>query len=84
MIAPAELMLEHLVEIDGSRYDKLAVADYSAIANFNTANPERIILSMSRVFGVPRRVIRHLDPADAERAGDLIRNILDDYTRSLR
>ena len=83
MSAP-ELLLDRPVEIDGNRHDRLAIASYEAIARFNTANPERVILSMSRVFGVPRRVIRHLDPADAERAGDLIRNILDDYTRSVR
>lgn len=83
MTAP-ELTLNQPVEFDGDRYDRLAVVSFDAIARFNTANPERVILSMSRVFGVPRQVIRHLDPADAERAGDLIRNILDDYTSSFR
>lgn len=84
MIAPHELTLRQPVEIDGTTYDKLTVADYSAIANWNDANPERIILSMSRIFGCPRRLVRHLHESDARRAGDLIKNVLDDYTRSVR
>lgn len=83
MTAP-ELTLNHPVELDGNRYDRLAVASFDAIAGFNTANPERVILSMSRVFGVPRRVIRHLHPADAERAGGLICGLLDEAARSFR
>lgn len=79
-----EITLEHPVEIDGTRYDKLTVASLSAIANWNDANPEWIILSMSRIFDCPRRLIRHLHESDARRAGDLICNILDDYTHSVR
>lgn len=79
-----ELTLKQPVEIDGTTYDKLTVADYSAIADFESHNAPRVILSLSRAFGVPRRVIRHLDPSDANHAGDLIKNVLDDYTRSVR
>lgn len=77
-----ELTLNQPVEINDVRYDKLTVADYSAIAEFECHNAPRVMLSLAKVFGVPRRVIRHLDPADAERAGDFIRDILDDYTCS--
>jgi hypothetical protein len=60
------------------------VADYSAIASFDCHNAPRVILSLSNVFGVPRRVIRHLDPSDAERAGDLVVALLDETAKSFR
>lgn len=78
-----EIKLNHPVEIDGTTYDKLAV-NSDAILNFNTASPERVILSLSRVFAVPRRVIRHLHPDDANRAGDLIVSMLDETANSFR
>jgi hypothetical protein len=84
MSAPLEIQLERPVEIDGARHDKLAVASFDAIANFNSASPERVILSLSKVFGVPRRVIRHLEPSDAQRAGDLVVTLLDETARSFR
>jgi hypothetical protein len=79
-----ELLLDHPVELDGNRYDRLAVANYCAIAEFECHNAPRVTLSLAKAFGVPRRLIRHLYPSDADRAGDLIRNLLDDYTRSVR
>lgn len=84
MIALTEFDLHYPIELNGTRYDRLAVTSYTAIANFNTAAPERIILSLSKVFGVPRRVIRHLHPSDAVRAGDLIRDLLDEAALSFR
>ena len=84
MTAPHELTLEHPVELDGTTYDKLTVANYSAIAEFECHNAPRVMLSLAKTFGVPRKVIRHLDPSDSDRAGDLIKNILDDYTNSVR
>lgn len=79
-----ELKLEHPVEIDGNRYDRLKIADYSAIADFEGHNAPRVILSLAKTFGVPRKVIRHMHPEDNKRAGDLICNILDDFTHSVR
>jgi hypothetical protein len=79
-----ELTLRQPVEIDGTTYDKLIVADYSAIAEFECHNPPRVILSLAKTFGVPRKVIRHLDPSDSERAGNLVRNLLDEAVRSFR
>lgn len=79
-----EIHLETPVEIDGVHHDKLAVASFDAIVNFRANSPERVIRSMAQVFGVPRRVIRHLDPADAQRAGDLVVALLDDTSRSFR
>lgn len=84
MTAPMEIQLDSPVELDGTRYDKLTVRSFDAIAGFRTNSPEQIVLSLSKVFGLPRRVIRHLDPADAQRAGDLICSLLDDAARSLR
>ncbi|QND70766.1 hypothetical protein [Tardiphaga robiniae] len=79
-----EVQLTQPVNIDGVAYDKLAVASLDAIARFNTAGPERVLLSMSRVFGVPRRVIRHLTNEDTQRAGDLIVQFLNDAARASR
>lgn len=83
MSAP-ELTLSHPVEIDGQRHDKLAVASFDAIASFRTNSPEQIIRSLAKVYDVPRKVIRHLQPADAQRAGDLVVSLLDETTRSFR
>lgn len=77
-----EIILEHPVELDGTLYERLAVASYDAIANFECHNAPRVILSLARVYGVPRKLIRQLAPSDAERAGDLIRALLDDVARS--
>ncbi|MCP3386203.1 phage tail assembly protein [Bradyrhizobium sp. CCGUVB4N] len=84
MSAPAEITLNVPIEIDGARHDKIAVASFDAIANFRTNSPEQVIRSMSQVFGVPRRVIRHLDPADAQRAGDLVVALLNETSPSFR
>jgi len=84
MTAPHELTLEHPVEIDGTLYSRLKIADYSALTEFECHNAPRVILSLAKTFGIPRRVIRHLDPTDAVRAGDLICNTLDDFTNSVR
>lgn len=79
-----EIELSFPVEVGGVVYDRLAVASFDAIADFRTNSPEQIIRSLSKVYGVPRKVIRHLEPADNERAGDLIVALLDEYTRSCR
>lgn len=81
--APKEIRLNHPVESDVCFYDKLTVASFDAIANFRTNSAEQVVLSLARVFGVPRRVIRHLHPEDAHRAGDLICAVLDKTARSL-
>jgi hypothetical protein len=82
MIGPLEIVLNHPVEIDGTQFDRLMVASFDAIADFRTNSPEQVIRSLSKVYGVPRKLVRHLSPDDTNRAGDLIKNILDDYTRS--
>lgn len=51
----AEIMLDHPVKIGGVIHSKLTVASFDAIANFRSNSPEQVILSLSRVFGVPRR-----------------------------
>ncbi|GGI31716.1 phage tail assembly protein [Bradyrhizobium guangdongense] len=84
MPAPAEITLNVPVEIDGERCDRLAVASFEAIANFRTNSPEQVIRSLAKVYAVPRKVIRHLAPSDAQRAGDLVAALLDDTTRSFR
>lgn len=84
MTAPMEVKLNHPVEIDGTMYHRLSVADYSAIVNFRTNSPEQVIRSMSNVFAVPRKTIRHLHPDDAQRAGDLIVSMLDETANSFR
>lgn len=82
MIGPLEITLNHPVEIDGMTHDKLTVASFDAIAEFRTNSPEQVIRSLSKVYGVPRRVIRHLEPSDAHRAGDLVVALLDEAARS--
>lgn len=82
MSAPVEIQLNHPFELDGERYDKLRVADYSAIANFECHNAPRVIRSLSHVFGVPRRAIRHLHPHDTARAGEMIVGLLNEVARS--
>ncbi|MGY4306399.1 hypothetical protein ACVIJ6_003642 [Bradyrhizobium sp. USDA 4369] len=84
MPAPAEIMLNVPIEIDGERHDKLAVASFNAITSFRTNSPEQVIRSLAKVYAVPRKVIRHLEPADAQRAGDLVVALLDEATRSFR
>lgn len=84
MPVPAEIMLKFPVEIDGESHDRLAVASFDAIASFRTNSPEQVIRSLAKVYDVPRKVIRHLEPADAQRAGNLVVALLDDTTRSFR
>lgn len=79
-ISQNEIQLEHPVEIDGVRHDKLALASFDAIARFRGNSAEQTILSLSRIYGVPRRVIRQLEPGDAQRAGDLICTLLGEVT----
>lgn len=81
MVGP-EIVLEHPVELDGILYERLAVASYDAIASFECHNAPRVILSLAQVYGVPRKVIRHLHSDDANRAGDFIRALLDEVARS--
>ncbi|MBR1131912.1 hypothetical protein [Bradyrhizobium iriomotense] len=84
MPVPAEITLTVPVEIDGERHDKLAVASFGAVASFRTNSPEQVIRSLAKVYDVPRKVIRHLEPDDAQRAGDLVVAMLDGATRSFR
>lgn len=71
-----EIVLHHSIEIDGITHHTLKIASYEAIADFRTNSPEQVIRSLSKVYGVPRRVVRHLHPDDAKRAGDLIVSLL--------
>jgi len=80
----AEIALNAPVEIDGDHYDRLMITSFDAIVGFRTNSPEQVIRSMAAVFGVPRRVIRHLDPTDAQRAGDMVVSLLNNTTRSFR
>lgn len=82
MIGPLEIVLNHPVEIDEVIHDKLTVGSFDAIVEFRTNSPEQVIRSLSRVYGVPRRVIRHLEPSDAHRAGDFIDTLLNNAARS--
>ncbi|WP_425991065.1 hypothetical protein [Afipia sp. DC4300-2b1] len=84
MRGPLEINLNHPIEIDRVRRDKLTVASFNAIANFRTNSAEQVIRSMAQTFGVPRRVIRHLHPDDANRAGDMIVSMLDQAANSFR
>jgi len=84
MPVPAEITLTVPVEIDGKCHDKLAVASFDAIASFRTNSPEQVIRSLAKVYDVPRKIIRHLEPSDAQRAGDLVVALLDETTRSFR
>jgi hypothetical protein len=81
MIGP-EIVLEHPVELDGALYDKLSLSDFNALASFRTNSSEQVIRSMALCFDVPRRVIRHLHPDDANRAGDLIVSALNTIERA--
>lgn len=76
-----EIKLHHPFELDDVRYERLAVADFSAIAKFETHNAPRVIRSLARVFGVPRRVIRHLHPFDTARAGEMLVSLLNEVAR---
>jgi hypothetical protein len=82
MDSPLELHLDHPIEVDNIRYSKLRLSDFNALANFRTNSPEQVIRSMALCFDVPRRAIRHLHPDDANRAGDLLKSVLDDVARS--
>lgn len=73
-----EIILEHPVELDGVLYNKLMLSDFNALMSFRTNSPEQVIRSMALCFDVPRRAIRHLHPDDANRAGDLLKSVLDD------
>lgn len=84
MSAPTEIQLDHPFELDGMTYDKLAVEDYSAIANFECHNAPRVIRSLAKVFNIPRRAVRHLHPHDTARAGEMIVELLDEAARSFR
>jgi hypothetical protein len=83
MSGPLEIHLDHPVEVDSTRYDKLTLSDFNALANFRSNSAEQVIRSMALCFNAPRRVIRHLHPDDANRAGDLLKSALDDVARSL-
>jgi|APCry1669192522_1035417.scaffolds.fasta_scaffold00768_2 hypothetical protein len=67
-----EIILEHPVEFDGVRYERLTVASFDAVAHYESHNLARVILSFANVYGVPRRVMRALHPSDAVRAGALV------------
>lgn len=81
MTAPAEITLDHPFELDGERYDKLSVASFDAIVRFECHNAPRVIRSLSNVFGIPRRAVRHLHPHDTARAGEMIVSLLKDSIR---
>jgi hypothetical protein len=82
MNGPLELHLDHPIEVDNIRYDKLTLSDLNALANFRINSPEQIIRSMALCFNVPRRVIRHLRSDDVNRAGDLIVSALNTIERT--
>jgi hypothetical protein len=81
-VSAPEIILEHPIKFGGVTHGKLTLSNFSALANFRTNSPEQVILSLSRVYRVPRRVIRNLHPDDANRAGDLLKSVLDDVARS--
>jgi hypothetical protein len=75
MSEPLEIHLDHPIEVDNIRYDKLALSDFSALANFRTNSPEQIILSLS--FNIPRR------PSAARLAISLVSAVGKGLSRSL-
>ncbi|WP_316233400.1 phage tail assembly protein [Bradyrhizobium sp. SZCCHNPS2010] len=79
-----EIKLDHPIELDGAHYENLAVASLDAIANFRSNSPGQVIRSLSKVYDVPRKVIRRLHPDDANRAGDLIVSLLDEVAHRPR
>lgn len=84
MTTPLEIHLDHPIEVDNIRHDKLILSDFNALMSFRTNSPEQVIRSMSLCFKVPRKTIRRLHPDDANRAGDLLKSALDDVARSLQ
>jgi hypothetical protein len=74
--------LDHPVVIEGGRHDKLVLSDFTALMNFRCHAPEQVIRSMALCFNVPRKVIRHLHPSDANRAGDLLVSALNTIERA--
>jgi hypothetical protein len=78
MIGP-EVILEHPVELDGVRYEKLAVTDYPALARYECHNVAGVIRSLASIYGVPRRVMRKLRPNDAVRVGAMVLALRDSY-----
>lgn len=79
-----ELTLEHPVEIDGMLYDRLAVVNATALhtATFRMNTNAQLILSLARVFGAPRQVIKRLHHVDLGNACDLCRAIVDEAART--
>jgi hypothetical protein len=79
-----ELTLECPFELDGTLYERLEVTNPAALhpATFRMNTNAQLILSLSLVFGAPRRVIKQLDPIDLGNACDLCRMIVDETMRA--
>lgn len=82
MNSPLEMYLDHPVEVDAHRYERLVLADFKALIGFRTNSPEQIIRSMALAFAVPRKVIRHMHEDDLNRAGDLLVSVLNTIERA--
>lgn len=79
-----EIPLRAPFELDGVRYERMAVVNTTALnpVTFRMNTNAQLMLSLSRVFGMPRRVIKRLDPIDLGNACDLCRSILDEALRT--
>lgn len=79
-----ELTLKSPFELDGTLYRRLEVANPAALnpATFRTNTNAQLILSLSRVFGVPRQAIKRLNFIDLGNACDLCRMIVDEAART--
>lgn len=82
MSAPLEMRLDHPVEVDAQRYDRLVLSNFRALMDFRTNSPEQVIRSMALAFAVPRKVIRHMHEDDLNRAGDLLVSALNTIERA--
>ena len=64
------IALEHPIEIDQRLYSELSmrrIKPKDRTATFSGTNMERAMAFAARLCGVPEGVIRSLDPVDAER-----------------
>jgi hypothetical protein len=58
------------------------ITDFDALARYECHNVSRVIHSIARIYGVPRRVIRKVHPNDAARVGVLVLALRDELSLS--
>jgi hypothetical protein len=75
---PLEIILDHPVEDAGIRYERLVIANFGALARYESHNVHRVIHSFARIYGVPRRVIRKVRGNDTVHIGALVLALRDE------